>query len=70
MSQESENVEKPLVKREIVYEDSQLLKTLKDYTLEPNETIKRKIDYFYPPYGAIHQNSKFIDYDERYEKSK
>ncbi len=43
---------------------------MKDYTLEPNENIKRKIDYFYSPYGAINQNSKFISYDERHEESK
>ena len=35
------------------YEDSELLKNLKDYNLEPSDSIKRKMDYFYSPYGAI-----------------
>jgi hypothetical protein len=41
-------------KREIVYGDSALLKALKDYDLEPKESIRRRIDFFYSPYGAIH----------------
>ena len=41
------------IKPEIKYDDSDLLKALKNYNLEPKESIKRKIDYFYSPYGAI-----------------
>ena len=37
----------------IRYGDSALLKALKNYDIEPNESIKRKIDYYYSPYGAI-----------------
>ena len=37
----------------IRYGDSELLKALKNYDIEPNESIKRKIDYYYSPYGAI-----------------
>ena len=69
MSKESESEQKP-AKKEIVYEDSELIKALKNYDVEPKENIKRKIDYFYSPYGAIDQNLKFMNFDERHEESK
>jgi hypothetical protein len=37
-------------KKPISYEDSELLKNLKNYNIEPDEKIKRKIDYYYSPY--------------------
>jgi len=39
------------VKKPIKYGDSDLLKALKDYNIEPNEKVKRKIDYYYSPYN-------------------
>lgn len=39
--------------KEKSYEDSELLKALKDYKTEPDKNIQRKIDYYYAPYGAI-----------------
>ena len=58
------------VKPEIKYADSDLLKALKNYDLEPKESIKRKIDYFYSPYGAINQQQKYMKFDEKAEESK
>ena len=52
---DSDEEDKKSVKKEYDYNDSPLMKSLKDYNLEPDENIKRKIDYYYSPYGAIKQ---------------
>ena len=64
-----ENDDEPQ-KKEISYEDSDLLKALKDYNIEPDENIKRKIDYYYSPYGAINQNQKHMNFDQKHEETK
>ena len=49
-------------------EDSELLKNLKDYKIDPNSHIQRKIDYYYSPYGAIKQKQKHMHFDETHDE--
>lgn len=44
--------------------DSQLLKNLMDYSITPDENLKRKLDYFYTPYNKQFYSEKYMKFDE------
>ena len=57
-------------KKEIQYGDSELLKCLKDYNIEPSSHIKRKQDYYFAPYGTIYNNEKFMKFDNSVDEAR
>ena len=52
------------------FEDSQLLKELKNYSIQPSENLQRKLDYYFSPYGTVIQNEKYMKFDDNVEKMK
>ena len=59
----SDDEQLPLpIKKPINYEDSELLKKLKNYNIEPEEKIKRKMDYFYSPYYQQFNAKKHMNF--------
>ena len=61
---EDENLVPSPVKKLIVYEDSELMKSLKNYNIEPDAKLQRKIDYYFMPYNHKYNLEKYMFFDE------
>lgn len=53
-----------LSERKISYEDSELIKNLKDYNIVPPKDIRRKMDYFFSPYNPQYNTEKYMNFKE------